>query len=118
MDLQYCFNRNDINLEEDTFELKETGDNGVCIRSLTIDSEQIFNGPNHDRSHFWFDGNTPPGCETGGNKDSTMNKSFKFKNRKILDAGCNKGDYFNGKAPSNDEKSSSGMSIKTKFCSI
>ena len=103
-DRQYCFKQEEINLEEDTFELKETGNDGVCIRTMTINSEQILNGPNHDRSHFYFDGNTPPGCDTAGDK-SMVTKRFKFKNGQILDAGCNAGDYFNGKAPSNVDES-------------
>ena len=98
-DIQYCFEMKDINLEEDTFELQETGDDSVCIRTMTINSEQIFNGPNHDQPSFFFDGNTTPGCKTKLGRMST--KSFKFKNGKILDAGCNAGDYFNGEVPSN-----------------
>ena len=94
----------DIDIEEDTFELKTTGNDGVCILAMTIDNEQIFNGPNLDRSNFWCDGDTPPGCETGSGK-SMVSKSFKFKNRKIIDAGCNVGDYFNGEAPSDGNES-------------
>ena len=59
----------------------------VCIETFYVNGEQIFNGPDNDRAHFWFDGDTKPGCYAYAN--SMEARSYEFQNRKILYSGCN-----------------------------
>lgn len=58
---------------------------------MFINGEQIFNGENNDRAHFWFDlwtdDDSKPGCNAYGN--SMLADSFVFQNRKIIYSGCN-----------------------------
>ena len=67
----------------------------VCIQSLFIDDEQIFNGENNDRAHFWFDtwndNLSKPGCSSYEN--SMLAESFSFQNRRIIYSGCNPNGY-------------------------
>ena len=70
----------------------------VCIQSLYVNGEQIFNGPKTNRAHFWFDDHSSPGCHAYN--DSMEAKFYEFQNRKILYSGCNidgKLKYFNDK---------------------
>merc|ERR1712227_1067731 len=56
-DFELCLDYDDVDIENDIFDLASTSDDGVCITSLSIDGTDILVGPNSKQPNFWFDGN-------------------------------------------------------------
>ena len=56
-EFEYCFDMDDIDIANDEFQLQSSSEDGVCITSLSINSNQLFVGKNNNLSSFWIDGN-------------------------------------------------------------
>ena len=56
-EFEYCFDMDDINIANDEFQLQSSSEDGVCITSLSINSNQLFVGKNNNLPIFWIDGN-------------------------------------------------------------
>ena len=54
---KYCLDMDDINIANDEFQLQSSSEDGVCITSLSINSNQLFVGKNNNLPSFWIDGN-------------------------------------------------------------
>ena len=47
-EFEYCFDMDDINIANDEFQLQSSSEDGVCITSLSINSNQLFVGKNNN----------------------------------------------------------------------
>ena len=56
-DFELCLDYDDVDIENDIFDLASTTNDGVCITSLSIDGTDILVGPNGKQPNFWIDGN-------------------------------------------------------------
>ena len=56
-EFEYCFNMDDIDIAVDELQLQSSSENGVCITSLSINSNQLLVGKNNNLTSFWIDGN-------------------------------------------------------------
>ena len=56
-EFEYCLNMDDIDIANDEFQLQSSSEDGVCITSLSINSNQLFVGKNNNLPSFWIDGN-------------------------------------------------------------
>ena len=56
-EFEYCFDMDDIDIANDEFQLQSSSEDGVCITSLSINSNQLFVGKNNNLPSFWIDGN-------------------------------------------------------------
>ena len=56
-EFKHCFVSQQIDKENDIFQLESTSSDGVCITSLKIDGRQVLVGKNKDMQNFWIDSN-------------------------------------------------------------
>ena len=56
-EFEYCLDMDDIDIANDEFQLQSSSEDGVCITSLSINSNQLFVGKNNNLASFWIDGN-------------------------------------------------------------
>ena len=56
--LKLCLDYGQFDIENDVFKFATTGTDGVCIKSLSMDSNVILIGPNRKKPNVWFDGNS------------------------------------------------------------
>ena len=54
-EFEYCLD--DIDIAVDELQLQSSSEDGVCITSLSINSNQLFVGKNNNLTSFWIDGN-------------------------------------------------------------
>ena len=52
-----CLDYGQFDIENDVFKFVSSGDDAVCIESLSMDRNDIFLGPKGDKATFWFDSN-------------------------------------------------------------
>ena len=53
---RFCLDYDQVDTENDIFTLAKSGDDGVCITSLSVDGNDILVGPNGAQPNFWIDG--------------------------------------------------------------
>ena len=56
-EFEYCFDMDVIDIANDEFQLQSSSEDGVCITSLSINSNQLFVGKNNNLPSFWIDEN-------------------------------------------------------------
>ena len=86
-DFKYCFDMDQIDIENDNFKLVAGGDDGVCINSLHVGDEQILVGRNNDMASFEFD---KPDQWEGlvCNNDIMRTSSLTIQNGKVIESEC------------------------------
>ena len=86
-DFKYCFDMDQVDVENDNFKLVAGGDDGVCINSLHINGEQILVGRNNDMASFEFD--KPDQWEglVCGN-DIMRTSSLTIQNGQVVESEC------------------------------
>ena len=86
-DFEYCFAKDDIDIENDNFKFFATGTDAVCITSLHVDGKQIFFGKNDDLRSFKLKQPTerwPSICH-----DNNMGTpSLTIKNGEVIQSQC------------------------------
>jgi len=84
-DFQLCLDHDDVDIENDIFDLASTTNDGVCITSLSIDGTDILVGPNSKQPNFWIDGN-----ENSCSDDFVSTQKLKIQNNVVLSSECDK----------------------------
>ena len=82
-EFKYCRQSDLIDIENDEFQLQSSGDNGVCITSLTVNGNQMLVGKLNNQAAFWIDGNQNH-CKDG----SMSTPQLTIKNGKIHSSEC------------------------------
>ena len=80
---EYCRRWDEVDVENDQFQLQSQGDDGVCITSLTVNGNEMLVGKLNDQPSFWIDGNQNH-CRDG----SMSTPQITIKNGKVLSSSC------------------------------
>ena len=80
---ELCLDYDDVDIENDIFDLASTSDDGVCITSLSIDGTDILVGPNSKQPNFWFDGN-----ENSCTDDFVSTQELIIQNNSVIFSKC------------------------------
>ena len=80
---EFCRRWDEVDVENDQFQLQSKGDDGVCITSLTVNGNEMLVGKLNDQPSFWIDGNQNH-CRDG----SMSTPQITIKNGKVLSSSC------------------------------
>ena len=58
-EFEHCLNNDDVDVDNDEFQLQSTSGNGVCITSLSINGNPILVGVSNNLQSFWIDSDEP-----------------------------------------------------------
>lgn len=82
-DYELCLKYSQVDIEKDIFEIAKTGNDGVCITSLSVDRKIILVGPNENKSNFWIDGN-----DNGCRDDFVSTQHVTIQNKALISSEC------------------------------
>ena len=80
---EYCPSWDEVDVENDRFQIQSTSTNGICITGITINGKQMLVGKLNDKPSFWIDGNQQDCMD---NHMSTP--QITFKNGEVLSSYC------------------------------
>ena len=82
---EYCRPVELLDVQNDEFQLKSTGPDGVCITSLNVNGTELLVGKLNDQPSFWIDGN-----QNHCRDDSMSTPEITIKNGKVQSSECKK----------------------------
>ena len=84
-EFQVCIEYDDVDAANDVFEIVKSGNDGVCITSLSIDGTDILVGPNNipNQPNFWIDGN-----DNSCTDDFVSTQQLIIQNGAVLSSEC------------------------------
>ena len=80
---RFCLDYDQVNIENDVFQIARSGDDGVCVTSLSVDGNDILVGPNGAQPNFWIDGN-----DNDCTEDFVSTKQLTIQNGALISSEC------------------------------
>ena len=82
-EFEHCLSLDDVDVTNDEFQLQSTGNDGVCITSLTINDNLLLVGENNNSQNFWVDGD-----DTYCPGDFMITSQITIRNGQVISSTC------------------------------
>ena len=80
---EYCPSWDEVDVENDRFQIQSTSTDGVCITGITMNGKEMLVGKLNDKPSFWIDGNQQDCMD-----DHMATPQITFKNGEVLSSYC------------------------------